>query len=115
MRRNVSIFLRMRPILTLAILATAASCSSMHATSTSANAPGQGNALPDDRPLGRGSLHRPVDQWTTAKLYVRERATAAAMTRGGAGVVLFVHGAGTPAEVAFDAPGDYSWMGFSNT
>jgi pimeloyl-ACP methyl ester carboxylesterase len=29
------------------------------------------------------------------------------------GVVLFVHGAGTPAEVAFDVPfGDYSWMGY---
>jgi pimeloyl-ACP methyl ester carboxylesterase len=28
-------------------------------------------------------------------------------------VVLFVHGAGTPAEVAFDVPyADYSWMGF---
>jgi pimeloyl-ACP methyl ester carboxylesterase len=28
-------------------------------------------------------------------------------------VVLFVHGAGTPAEVAFDVPfGDYSWMAF---
>ena len=28
-------------------------------------------------------------------------------------VVLFVHGAGTPAEVAFDVPyQDYSWMGY---
>ncbi len=27
--------------------------------------------------------------------------------------MLFVHGAGTPAEVAFDVPiGDYSWMAF---
>ncbi len=28
-------------------------------------------------------------------------------------VVLFVHGAGTPAEVAFDTPsGDHSWMAY---
>ena len=52
----------------------------------------------------------------TTQIYVRER------TKGGTAlrtsnladhVVLFVHGAGTPAEVAFDVPyGDYSWMGF---
>lgn len=49
-----------------------------------------------------------------AQIYVREVAQAGAMTRGGrAGVVLFVHGAGTPAEVTFDVPyKDYSWMGF---
>jgi pimeloyl-ACP methyl ester carboxylesterase len=47
-------------------------------------------------------------------LYVRERATPQVL-RDGAGdkVVLFVHGAGTPAEVSFDVPyRDYSWMGF---
>ena len=33
--------------------------------------------------------------------------------RGSSGVVLFVHGAGTPAEVAFDVPySDYSWMAY---
>lgn len=49
-----------------------------------------------------------------AQIYVREVAQAGAMTRGGrAGVVLFVHGAGTPAEVTFDVPyKDYSWMAF---
>jgi pimeloyl-ACP methyl ester carboxylesterase len=48
-----------------------------------------------------------------AQLYVRERVSARVLARGGAGVVLFVHGAGTPAEVAFDVPvGDYSWMGY---
>ena len=48
-----------------------------------------------------------------AQLYVRERASGRVLARGGAGVVLFVHGAGTPAEVAFDVPfGDYSWMGY---
>jgi pimeloyl-ACP methyl ester carboxylesterase len=47
-------------------------------------------------------------------LYVRERATPAVLKSGaGDRVVLFVHGAGTPAEVSFDVPyQDYSWMGF---
>ena len=51
-----------------------------------------------------------------AQLYVRERVKAGVVARGRAAgdrVVLFVHGAGTPAEVAFDVPyQDYSWMGF---
>lgn len=45
-----------------------------------------------------------------AQLYVRERASQIARADEG-NVVLFVHGAGTPAEVAFDVPyGGYSWM-----
>jgi pimeloyl-ACP methyl ester carboxylesterase len=50
-----------------------------------------------------------------AQLYVRERVKAGTLARGGAGshVVLFVHGAGTPAEVSFDVPyRDYSWMAY---
>ena len=51
-----------------------------------------------------------------AQVYVRERAKAGVIARGRASsdrVVLFVHGAGTPAEVAFDVPyQDYSWMAF---
>lgn len=51
-----------------------------------------------------------------SQIYVRERVLAGSGLRGAArskGVVLFVHGAGTPAEVAFDVPhADYSWMGF---
>jgi len=51
-----------------------------------------------------------------AQLYVRERVGAGMLARTGAfddRVVLFVHGAGTPAEVAFDVPyQDYSWMGY---
>jgi pimeloyl-ACP methyl ester carboxylesterase len=51
-----------------------------------------------------------------AQIYVRERVSAGVALRGGAGpdrVVLFVHGAGTPAEVAFDPPiGDHSWMAY---
>jgi pimeloyl-ACP methyl ester carboxylesterase len=49
-------------------------------------------------------------------LYLRERTQAGVALRGGASanrVVLFVHGAGTPAEVSFDVPyRDYSWMAF---
>jgi pimeloyl-ACP methyl ester carboxylesterase len=50
------------------------------------------------------------------QLYLRERVRPAAIMRGGnleGRVALFVHGAGTPAEVAFDVPhGDYSWMAY---
>ena len=49
-----------------------------------------------------------------AQLYVRERVRPEVVARGGrleGRVALFVHGAGTPAEVAFDVPHDgYSWM-----
>lgn len=49
-----------------------------------------------------------------AQIYVRERATPATVFRGldlEGRVVLFIHGAGTPAEVAFDPPYEgYSWM-----
>lgn len=51
-----------------------------------------------------------------AQIYVRERVAAGVALRGAPPadrVVLFVHGAGTPAEVAFDAsPGTHSWMAF---
>jgi pimeloyl-ACP methyl ester carboxylesterase len=50
------------------------------------------------------------------QLYLRERVRPATIVRGGdleGRVALFVHGAGTPAEVAFDVPyQDYSWMAF---
>ena len=58
----------------------------------------------------------PAISGQTTQIYVREVALAGPVLREGpAGdrVVLFVHGAGPPAEVAFDAPfQDYSWMGF---
>ena len=51
-----------------------------------------------------------------AQLYVRERVAAGTALRSaglGDRVVLFVHGAGTPAEVAFDVPHEgYSWMAY---
>ncbi len=48
------------------------------------------------------------------QVYVRERVKAGAALRGAnAGIVVFIHGAGTPAEVAFDVPyQDYSWMAY---
>jgi pimeloyl-ACP methyl ester carboxylesterase len=49
-------------------------------------------------------------------IYVRERTQARTVLRSrslDSRVVLFVHGAGTPAEVAFDVPyEDYSWMAY---
>lgn len=46
----------------------------------------------------------------TAQIYVRERVVADGANKP---VVLFVHGAGTPAEVAFDVPhAGYSWMAY---
>src|SRR5882672_3711200 len=50
-----------------------------------------------------------------AQIYVREVALAGTVRDGKAAdrVVLFVHGAGTPAEVTFDVPyKDYSWMAY---
>src|SRR4051812_39168607 len=48
----------------------------------------------------------------TTLIYVREVARGS-NGGAGAGVVLFVHGAGTPAEVSFDVPyRDYSWMAY---
>jgi pimeloyl-ACP methyl ester carboxylesterase len=50
-----------------------------------------------------------------AAIYVRERRRDDVLANGLAPdrVVLFVHGAGTPAEVAFDVPhSDYSWMAY---
>jgi pimeloyl-ACP methyl ester carboxylesterase len=51
----------------------------------------------------------------TVQLYVRERVKAEVLegVAPSAGVVVFVHGAGTPGEVAFDAQHeDYSWMAY---
>lgn len=51
-----------------------------------------------------------------AQLYLRERVAAGMALRERSfadRVVLFVHGAGTPAEVSFDVPAeDYSWMAY---
>ena len=51
-----------------------------------------------------------------AQIYVREKVLASTLARGGPPanrIALFVHGAGTPGEVAFDVPyKDYSWMAY---
>jgi pimeloyl-ACP methyl ester carboxylesterase len=58
----------------------------------------------------------PVMAGQTTQIYVRERVEAGRALRGGSfsgRVALFVHGAGTPSEVAFDvAYQDYSWMAY---
>jgi pimeloyl-ACP methyl ester carboxylesterase len=58
----------------------------------------------------------PAMNGKTAQIYVREVVQAGAALRNAIApdrVVLFVHGAGTPAEVAFDVPyRDYSWMAY---
>jgi pimeloyl-ACP methyl ester carboxylesterase len=58
----------------------------------------------------------PAIKSETTAIYVREVVMAGAALREGSSsirVVLFVHGAGTPAEVAFDVPyQDYSWMAY---
>ena len=54
----------------------------------------------------------PSIEGQAARLYVRERVLPGIALRSHGmenRVVVFVHGAGTPAEVAFDAPGA-SWM-----
>lgn len=52
----------------------------------------------------------------TTEIYVREVVQPATVLRGGPApdrVALFIHGAGTPAEVSFDVPyHDYSWMAY---
>jgi pimeloyl-ACP methyl ester carboxylesterase len=56
----------------------------------------------------------PAMQGQVAQIYVRERVLALTATRSPTfedRVVVFVHGAGTPAEVSFDAPGA-SWMAY---
>src|SRR5438045_315066 len=58
----------------------------------------------------------PAIEGQQVPIYARERVQAGIALRGGAGadrVALFVHGAGTPAEVSFDVPyQDYSWMAY---
>jgi pimeloyl-ACP methyl ester carboxylesterase len=58
----------------------------------------------------------PAISGQTTQIYVRERTLPGTVLRSpnlSDRVVLFVHGAGTPAEVAFDTPHeDYSWMAY---
>jgi pimeloyl-ACP methyl ester carboxylesterase len=58
----------------------------------------------------------PVINGQITQIYVKEVVQGGTVARSAAGpngVVLFIHGAGTPAEVSFDvAVRDYSWMGY---
>jgi pimeloyl-ACP methyl ester carboxylesterase len=101
----------MRQILILAMLVTTG-CSSTGTTSSSSVTAVESDRLQTISHYVRVRSTAPSMNGQIAQLYVRERASGRVLARGGAGVVLFVHGAGTPAEVAFDAPGEYSWMRF---
>src|SRR5436190_1096359 len=61
----------------------------------------------------------PAISGQSTQIYVREVVEAGTVLRSGPSadrVVLFVHGAGTPAEVSFDVPyQDYSWMAYLAT
>jgi pimeloyl-ACP methyl ester carboxylesterase len=58
----------------------------------------------------------PAMQGEQAQIYVRERTLPSTLARSkdlSGQIVLFIHGAGTPAEVAFDPPHEgFSWMGY---
>jgi pimeloyl-ACP methyl ester carboxylesterase len=83
--------------------------------SVSAGADDSGRVLTIDHYVSATSAV-PAMAGQTAQIYVRERVQAGLLARGSGGpgrVVLFVHGAGTPAEVAFDVPHEgYSWMAY---
>lgn len=76
---------------------------------------GPGDALSVDHYVRVRSIV-PAIAGQISQIYVRERVLPGPGLRGAArakGVVLFVHGAGTPAEVAFDVPSaGYSWMAY---
>ncbi len=90
--------------------ATTVSCASMPTASVVGNDSAQ--LLSVDHYV-RVRSTAPSMNGQAAQLYVRERVEGRALLHGSSGVVVFVHGAGTPAEVAFDVPyGDYSWMAY---
>ena len=95
----------------LLILLIAITCPGMGAQATA------GEDSDDILTIDHYVMHRstlPAIENDLVQIYVRERARAGTVLRAGNledRVVLFVHGAGTPAEVAFDVPyEDYSWM-----
>ena len=107
----------MKIALLLSMLAVTAGCASMPGAGGSAASSGfagsdSGQLLSIDH-FVRVRSTAPAMNGQFAQVYVRERVVARNILRGPSGVVLFVHGAGTPAEVAFDVPyGDYSWMAY---
>src|SRR6476620_699658 len=100
----------------LSVLVFATGCASMGggSASVSSGSPGSdsGQLLSIDH-FVRVKSTAPAMTGQFAQVYVRERVVSRNLLRGASGVVLFVHGAGTPGEVAFDVPyGDYSWMAY---
>jgi pimeloyl-ACP methyl ester carboxylesterase len=101
----------MRQSLLFGMLLAAIGCASAPTSTSSFNAESDRVLTIDHYVRVRSTVSSMAGQM--AQLYVRERVSGRVVTRGGSGVVLFVHGAGTPAEVAFDVPfGDFSWMGY---
>jgi pimeloyl-ACP methyl ester carboxylesterase len=83
------------------------------ASAQASTPPMRGGSLTIDHYVPVTSL-APSMRGETATIYVRERVAPATTLRSRTledRVVVFVHGAGTPAEVAFDAPGA-SWMAY---
>jgi pimeloyl-ACP methyl ester carboxylesterase len=100
----------MRYALIASVLAALGGCAS--ATTTSSNSPDSDKLVTIEHYV-RVRSAVPSMTGQSALLYVRERSEARNILRGTVPIVLFVHGAGTPAEVAFDVPAsDYSWMSF---
>jgi pimeloyl-ACP methyl ester carboxylesterase len=101
----------MKTLVFAAALALTTACASMPAGTSSAAADSS-QLLSVDHYV-RATSTAPSMRGQVAQIYVRERVAARNILRGSSGVVLFVHGAGTPAEVAFDVPySDYSWMAY---
>ena len=99
----------------VSLAALTAACASMPGAGNSGSASSgsdSGQLLSVDHYV-RVKSTAPAMNGQIAQVYVRERVVSRNILRGGNGVVLFVHGAGTPAEVAFDVPfSDYSWMAY---
>ena len=106
----------MKPFFLAAIAASATACASL--SPSAGSSPGSAAPADSGRVLSIDHFVRvkstaPSMSGQFAQLYVRERVISRNLLRGSSGVVLFVHGAGTPAEVAFDVSySDYSWMAY---
>jgi pimeloyl-ACP methyl ester carboxylesterase len=104
----------MKTLLPATLLAFTTACASIGAGTGSSALAGfdSGQLLTIDHYV-RVKSSAPSISGQMATIYVRERIVARNLQRGSSGVILFVHGAGTPAEVAFDVPySDYSWMAY---
>jgi len=104
--------MKMRLIPALCAALAASACASMGGATAGGPANDSGQLLSIDHYV-RVKSTAPAMNGQFAQVYLRERVVARNLQRGSSGVVLFIHGAGTPAEVAFDVPfSDYSWMAY---